>query len=145
MPTGHSYRGSPAVFWFDDVELPVDDTLNSGGFAAKRSELAESLHPRSVARNRCDRAARELLLQGLGHEGSEGLSALSRLGLGPAKHRIWNLEGGLHVTSPYSHIYGHGGNQTTARDAISEARDQCGRDRQIRRGQRRRPTPRLDW
>ena len=36
--------------------------------------------------------------RGLRHKGSEGLSALSCFRLGPAKHRIRNLEGGFHVT-----------------------------------------------
>src|SRR5687768_11427444 len=98
MPTAHSYRESPAVFWLDDVELPVDDTLNFSGLAAKGPELPESLHPRRVILACCGRTAREFLLQGFRHKGSERLSALSRFRLGPAKHRIRNLQSGFHAT-----------------------------------------------
>ncbi len=100
-----SYRESPAVFWLDDLELAVDDTLDSGGLAAKRPELSESLHPRRVVPAWCGRAAREFLLQGLSDKGSEGLSAPSRFRLDRR-----NTESGISsvvFASPYSHIHGY--------------------------------------
>jgi hypothetical protein len=86
------------VFRLDHLELAVDGALNSGGLAAKAPEPAKPVHPRLDVSARPRAAARQFLLQGLGHVLPKGLAAFSGSGFRTPEQRIRNLDGGLHVT-----------------------------------------------
>ena len=81
-------RESPAVYLANDLEFPVDDTLNSGGLAAERPELSEAPHPRERDPSRCGRGSFQgVLLQAASvTKALRACAALGRLRLGPAKH-----------------------------------------------------------